>query len=243
MRRGVGIGAINKQQLKQAKFAETANQIAENQIEKLTQQMEVFKKNLEEFAFKYKNEIKNNPQFRKQFQDMCANIGVDPLASSKGFWSELLGVGDFYYELAVQISEICNAYQERTGGLLYLDFIIEKLKKMRGRYAQEISQDDCIRAIKKLHSFGNSYTLINMKNDRFMVQSLPDELNLDHTKILQLAEVKNGSLNVDEINDLLGWDAYRIDNVIEFMIKEGIIWIDAQCKPVNYYFPGFYLNN
>jgi hypothetical protein len=56
---------------------------------------------------------------------MCVNIGVDPLASNKGkklyvvslvliqiwienlnfksifvgFWSELLGVGDFYYEL------------------------------------------------------------------------------------------------------------------------------------------------
>ena len=34
---------------------------------------------------------------------MCASIGVDPLASSKGFWSEMLGVGDFYYELGVQV--------------------------------------------------------------------------------------------------------------------------------------------
>jgi hypothetical protein len=30
--------------------------------------------------------------------------GVDPLASNKGFWAQLLGVGDFYYELAVQVS-------------------------------------------------------------------------------------------------------------------------------------------
>ncbi len=52
--------------------------------------METFKKNLEEFAVKYKDEIKRDAQFRKQFQDMCANIGVDPLASSKGFWSEIL---------------------------------------------------------------------------------------------------------------------------------------------------------
>jgi ESCRT-II complex subunit VPS22 len=37
------------------------------------------------------------------FQEMCASIGVDPLASSKGFWSEMLGFGDFYYELAVQV--------------------------------------------------------------------------------------------------------------------------------------------
>lgn len=37
---------------------------------------------------------------------MCASIGVDPLSSGKGFWS-VLGIGDFYYELAVQIVEVC----------------------------------------------------------------------------------------------------------------------------------------
>ncbi|CBI26612.3 unnamed protein product, partial [Vitis vinifera] len=30
---------------------------------------------------------------------MCAKVGVDPLALNKGFWVELLGIGDFYYEL------------------------------------------------------------------------------------------------------------------------------------------------
>ena len=32
---------------------------------------------------------------------MCAKVGVDPLASNKGFWAELLGIGDFYYELGM----------------------------------------------------------------------------------------------------------------------------------------------
>jgi hypothetical protein len=39
-------------------------------------------------------------------QEMCASIGVDPLASGKGFWSNMLDIGDFYYELAVQIVEV-----------------------------------------------------------------------------------------------------------------------------------------
>lgn len=72
------------------KFEEKAKDISENEIGQLTKQIETFKKNLEEFAFKYKDEIRKNAQFRKQFVDMCANIGVDPLASSKGFWSEML---------------------------------------------------------------------------------------------------------------------------------------------------------
>lgn len=77
--------------------------------------MDTFRTNLQEFAYKYKDEIKRNAEFRKQFQDMCAVVGVDPLASSKGFFAELLGVGDYYYELAVQIIEICNSMQDRTG--------------------------------------------------------------------------------------------------------------------------------
>lgn len=28
------------------------------------------------------------------------------LTAGKGFWSEILGVGDFYYELGVQIIEV-----------------------------------------------------------------------------------------------------------------------------------------
>lgn len=45
--------------------------------------MGLFKRNLEDFARKYRQDIRKDPAFRAQFQAMCANIGVDPLASSK----------------------------------------------------------------------------------------------------------------------------------------------------------------
>ena len=38
------------------------------------------------------------------------------IVAGKGFWSELLGVGDFYYELGVQIIEVCMATSHRNGG-------------------------------------------------------------------------------------------------------------------------------
>ena len=50
-----------------------------------------------------RNEIRRDPIFRAQFHTMCSNIGVDPLASNKGVWAQLLGFGDFYYELGVQV--------------------------------------------------------------------------------------------------------------------------------------------
>ena len=46
----------------------------------LSKQMDSFRSNLEEFAGQHREEIRRNPQFRSQFQEMCAAIGVDPLA-------------------------------------------------------------------------------------------------------------------------------------------------------------------
>ena len=57
------------------------------------------------------NDIRKNPAFRSQFHEMCAKVGVDPLASNKGFWAELLGIGDFYYELGwFQSTWWCNSW-------------------------------------------------------------------------------------------------------------------------------------
>lgn len=52
-------------------------------IQQMSKQLDMFKTNLEEFASKHKQEIRKNPEFRVQFQDMCATIGVDPLACKK----------------------------------------------------------------------------------------------------------------------------------------------------------------
>ena len=64
---------------------------------------------MENFAIKYRKEINSNPVFRNQFLKMCKEIGVDPLSSNKGFWVDKLGVGDFYYELAVRIATLYSA--------------------------------------------------------------------------------------------------------------------------------------
>lgn len=119
MRRRAGVGAIHKQKLHAEKYKDKGNELSEVQFETMSRQMEVFKENLEEFAAKHKSEIKKNPEFRRKFQEMCAAIGVDPLSSGKGFWS-VLGIGDFYYELSVQVIEACLAANHKTGKNMYL---------------------------------------------------------------------------------------------------------------------------
>lgn len=156
MRRRAGVGAIHKQKLEAEKYKDKGIEIQDSQFEQMTKNMDVFRENLEEFAAKHKSEIKKNAQFRRQFQEMCAAIGVDPLASGKGFWS-VLGMGDFYYELGVQVVEVCLAANHSTGGLMELDELRKRLVRARGQNAkhQEITNDDILMATKKLKIFGN----------------------------------------------------------------------------------------
>ena len=107
MRKRAGIGAIKQRQLDTEKFKEKGNELAEAQLKQLSGQLEQFRSNLETFAAEHKQEIRRDPEFRRRFQEMCANIGVDPLASGKGFWSNMLDIGDFYYELGMRCSLFC----------------------------------------------------------------------------------------------------------------------------------------
>uniref|UniRef100_A0A3B5LHG5 Vacuolar-sorting protein SNF8 n=1 Tax=Xiphophorus couchianus TaxID=32473 RepID=A0A3B5LHG5_9TELE len=211
-RRGVGAGAIAKKKL--AEVAPYSLILCVLFMGQMSKQLETFKSNLEEFASKHKQEIRKNPQFRVQFQEMCATIGVDPLASGKGFWSEMLGVGDFYYELGVQIIEVCLALKHRNGGLITLDELHQRVLKGRGKYAQDVSQDDLVRAIKKLKVMGNGFGMIPVGGS-YLVQSVPAELNMDHTVVLQLAE--------------------------DHLLKEGLAWLDSQAAgEAQYWLPALF---
>ncbi|RLN78683.1 hypothetical protein BBJ28_00024518, partial [Nothophytophthora sp. Chile5] len=138
-RRGVGIGAVRKKQEQTKQFTEVGEQIVEANLSHVSSQLELFRTNLQQFAIKYKNNIKKDPDFRRKFQVMCAKIGVDPLASKKGFWSELLDVGDFYYELAVQIIEVCIITRPKNGGLIGMSDLLRLLGKKRSPAMQIVT--------------------------------------------------------------------------------------------------------
>lgn len=136
LRRGVGIGAVRKKQEQTKQFTEVGDQLVESQLSHVSAQLELFRTNLQQFAVKYKSNIKKDPEFRRRFQAMCAKIGVDPLASKKGFWSELLDVGDFYYELAVQIIEVGILTRPKNGGLIGMSDLLRLLDKKRSAVMQ-----------------------------------------------------------------------------------------------------------
>lgn len=239
-RRTAGIAAIKNKNLAQARYKDKGSEIASEQLAQMSKQMEAFRTNLEEFATKHREEIRKNPQFRSQFQQMCAAIGVDPLASSKGFWSKMLGVGDFYYELGIQIVEVCMSTSHRNGGLLSLDELKKKLQISRGRNKQEISSDDILMAIRKLKILGNGFAAIPVGKS-VLIQSVPGELTMDHTTVLQQAEAQ-AFVSQRLLQEKLGWEDERIQRALDYMVTEGLAWVDDQTADRLYWFPGLFVD-
>lgn len=230
--------AAARQRMKEREQAKAKGlNIAANDFAHLEKQMANFTEKLQKFSFDYKDKIKKDPVFRTQFTQMCASLGVDPLASSKSAWGSMTGVGDFYYELAVQAIEICMATRAQNGGLMSLDELYSKLVTSRGPHKDKISKDDLIQALKNLKVLGSGFSLIKT-GKRYLVQSIPSDMSEDPGKILSLAEEQNGVISIDILVTVEGWARERAENVLTKMLHSSQAWLDTdQYGNTKYWFP------
>lgn len=133
-----------------------------------------------------------------------------------------MGVGDFYYELAVQIIEICIKTRNQNGGLMELNEVVERVNLVRSKFSKgsgpEITANDVKQSIRNVKILGNGFELL-MVGGKYYIQSVPCELSSDHTAILGIAAQKNG-LTREEFAKELSWSADRVDQALVcLMIK------------------------
>eukprot|EP00347_Sterkiella_histriomuscorum_P007180 403349953 len=230
MRRGIGVAGVQQNKLVQQKLKEVGQQIEETQFQEMNKQLTEFKSHLETFAIKHRKEINQNPVFRNQFLKMCKEIGVDPLSSNKGFWVDKLGVGDFYYELAIQIVNICIALRKKNGGFLEETECLELLKKIRSSKSEEVTLKDLRRAVDSLHKLGSEFKIIHTGTKR-VICSTSVELSQDNLMILQAAEQNQGWITytkMHQVNPSFYNQLDRFQRAIDQLIKEGLCWVDEQ---------------
>ncbi|CAI5494315.1 unnamed protein product [Closterium sp. Naga37s-1] len=202
MRRRPGVAGLQTAAAVRGQYRSLGEDVAKQRQESLRQQLETFRGFLMEFAQKHKSDfrsnpafmaqfhamcaqcgvdplasfpsphaplaphppllqsdIRSNPAFRAQFHAMCAQCGVDPLASNKGFWNELLGFGDFYYELGVQLIETCMATRADNGGMINLEELRRLVAGKRRMPLDALSHDDCMRALATIKSLGGGFAV------------------------------------------------------------------------------------
>lgn len=244
MRRNIGVSHVRNQQLKTQLYQEKGNELNEMKMEHVVETVEKFKTQIAEFARKHKSEISRNSEFRAKFYLMCSKVGIDPLASNKGMWAELLGAGNFYYELGIQIVTIGISTRQTNGGLLRLDDLLRRLEATRGRMkiggttSGSISVEDVRKAVEKLRVLGTSYAMCKVGGEDALL-TVPVEVSSDHLSALDAcgSAALMGGRKVSEagLAAALRWDAGRARRALNFLHLEGFCWFDEVDS--TYYFP------
>ena len=130
---------------------------------------------------------------------------------------------------------------------VYLDALMEvgelrkRLIKSRSKSKnQDISSDDIIRAIGKLKILGNGFTLIPLGGDKYLVQSVPGELSMDQTVILQKAEANGGQASVSFLKKNLDWEEDRSNRALDRLLSDGLAWVDTQDSEKSFWIPSIF---
>jgi len=246
---GAGLAALQRQQESLKSFDALSNQLSAAQVENLTAQLEHFRGALTHFATHHRADIRNDPRLRRDFQQMCASIGVDPLAGPRrgGWWEEALGLGDWQSELGVQIVDVCVSTRERNGGLIELSELVRILGRLRnledkgsgsgtGAGAGAITEEDVVRSIQALKPLGAGYEVLAFggggDGGRKVVRSVPKELDADQMVVLAAAAEQSGRVDEELLVRRNGWTAERARASLQNMLlRDGTCWLDEQDGP------------
>ncbi|KAF8510566.1 EAP30/Vps36 family-domain-containing protein [Hysterangium stoloniferum] len=230
-RRGPGLAAFDRFD-RHNQYAQLSNMLTASHVANLHSQLEIFRSQLSRFAIEHRQKIVKDPSFRHQFQRMCADIGVDPLAGPRrgGWWSEVLGVvGDWQYELGVQIVDICVSTRERNGGMIEMGELVRLLTRLRGG-GEEVTEEDVVRSIKTLTPLGAGYEVVEVSGIK-MVRSVVKELDSDGAVVLGLAQEADvgGRVTEESLVRRKGWEYGRARAALENMLlRDGLCWVDEQ---------------
>lgn len=193
----------------------------------LRQQVTLFKTTLETFALRHRDAIRADPAFRAKFHDMCRAVGVDPLASNKGAFNRLLGFGDYYYALAVQVLEACRATRDADGGLSELGAVRRAVQRKRGSSADPVGDEDVVRAVEALAPLGGGLEVVRIGETRY-VRSVPKELSSDVQCVIERARERGGKLTVDELAQATAWIRERAVEALETATELGAALVDDE---------------
>ncbi|KAL3321311.1 ESCRT-II subunit protein snf8 [Cichlidogyrus casuarinus] len=233
--RKAGIGAINNKNLTANRFKYKKDDLKSSSLLALSDQVSEVRSALKNFATNHKDEIRKNREFRTHFHAMCATVGLDPLCYSRGQWSTLLGIGDFYYLLGIKVIEFCYVWQNLNGGLFLVADIVEYLNKNSDKESL-VSTDDVLRAVKQLDCLGTAFSIIYSNSSNLpMIQSIPLELNLDYIHLIDLSESHNGCISLNDCTNKLSWSEERALQGLETLLKNGIAWLDQPNEQTKLY--------
>ncbi len=83
-----------------------------------------------------------------------------------------------------------------------------------------------LRAVGTLKPLGSSYSVIRVGHKQY-IRSVPKELNLDQSSVLEAVQVL-GQVTVALLVVNLGWHRARAVTAVEDLESSGMLWVDKQ---------------
>lgn len=198
------------------------SQTLQRQTKEYNDQLKLFQEKLIQFAIEHNEELKENIEFKSKFLKMCNTIGIDPLALFNKD-RHLFNVNDYYYEICVKLIQICRDIKDLNGGIVSL----EELQKIYFNEAN-VTQADIEKSVQMLASLDGGFEIFQIRDHLKFLRSVPNELTLDQTKVLEVCSVMGyASINLLHIN--LNWERVRCKTTLNEMITNGLLWMDNQC--------------
>ena len=71
-----------------------------------------------------------------------------------------------------------------------------------------------------------------------MIRSIPKELNTDQSTVLEAIQVL-GYITCSMLEDNLNWERARAETVIQDLLADSLVWVDAQAPEKEYWSPAF----
>jgi len=254
---------LNKHEKNKASHALGA-QMAEADLAHLEQQATVLRESLGKFAAKYRCQINADPEFRRYFTVACQAAGVDPLASNKAALGKLLGMGDFYFALGVQVVDVAMAARATQGVLLPMQLCLQRLAALRGPHASAISVHDVRAALKALEPLGRGVSSAQVNGKEYIV-TLAQELSGDTAATLDAAAQRLSQVAAEqgapaspegpsfglssaahltavELSHSMQWSVSRATDALHALLRDGLAWLDAPTGATAeqhvFFFPG-----
>jgi hypothetical protein len=95
--------------------------------------------------------------------------------------------------------------------------------------AASLSEEDLTTALSKLTTLGAGITIVSVGKDTRLVQSVPMELNNDHTTVFQVASESTplkGCFTLQSLESDLAWSPARAESVASKLVSSGMAWVD-----------------
>ena len=138
-------------------------------------------------------------------------------------------MGDWQYELGVQIVDVCVSTRARNGGLIEMSELLRLVSKLRGVRGGAITEDDVVRSIRTLQPLGAGYQVVDVGGGRRMVRSVVRELDEDQAVVLAVAQDEGGRIVEDMFVERRGWTRDRARAALDNMLlRDGLCWLDEQ---------------